>query len=46
MITLAYLEGFSYEEIAATRGLPLGTVKSRIHYAKDKIRQTIEKETP
>ncbi|MGD2174612.1 MAG: RNA polymerase sigma factor [Candidatus Brocadiaceae bacterium] len=37
VITLRYLEGLSYEEIARTVDCPLGTVKSRIHYALQKI---------
>lgn len=45
VITLAYVEGFACEEIARMLELPLGTVKSRIHYAKDSIRREIGKET-
>jgi DNA-directed RNA polymerase specialized sigma24 family protein len=30
---LNHVEGLSHEEIAATLGLPLGTVKSRARYA-------------
>ena len=44
IVTLTYLEGYSYEDIAQLKGIPLGTVKSRIHYAKNIIRQTIERE--
>jgi RNA polymerase sigma-70 factor (ECF subfamily) len=29
-----FLEDMSYEEIARVLGCPLGTVRSRIHYAK------------
>lgn len=36
-ITLRYIEGMSYGEIAQTLGCPIGTVKSRIHYALQKI---------
>lgn len=45
VITLTYVQGFSYDEIASTLDLPVGTVKSRIHYAKQKIREIIEKES-
>lgn len=44
VITLTYVEGFSYDEIADSLELPVGTVKSRIHYAKKRIREIIEKE--
>jgi RNA polymerase sigma-70 factor, ECF subfamily len=44
VITLTYVEGFSYDEIADSLELPVGTVKSRIHYAKQRIREIIEKE--
>ena len=44
VITLTYVEGFSYDEIAESLELPVGTVKSRIHYAKKRIRELIEQE--
>lgn len=44
VITLTYVEGFSYDEIAASLELPVGTVKSRIHSAKQRIREIIGKE--
>ena len=34
VLTLRYLQGFSYGEIAATLGLTLGTVKTHIHRAR------------
>ncbi|MEL6865182.1 MAG: sigma-70 family RNA polymerase sigma factor [Bacteroidota bacterium] len=34
-----FYQGFSYEEIAETLGLPLGTVKSRIFIARKQIKQ-------
>jgi len=46
VITLTYVEGFSYEEIAASLELPVGTVKSRIHQAKQRIREIIGKKQP
>lgn len=33
VITLRFMEGLSYEEVARTLDCPVGTVKSRIHYA-------------
>lgn len=38
VVALAYLEGLSHSEIAARLGLPLGTVKSRMRIAYQKIR--------
>ncbi len=35
---MMYYEGFSYEEIAQKLGLPLGTVKSRIFFARKHIK--------
>ncbi len=42
VVSLAYLEGLSHSEIAARLALPLGTVKSRMRIAYQKIRQTLE----
>lgn len=36
-----YLSGQSYQEIAETMGLPLGTVMSRIHRAKRALREEL-----
>ncbi|MFC2089482.1 RNA polymerase sigma factor [Bacteroidota bacterium] len=35
-----YLAGYAYKEIAKMNRLPIGTVKSRIHIAKQKLRKT------
>ena len=35
---LRHVEGRSYEEIAATLDLPLGTVKTYIHRARNELR--------
>jgi len=37
VIALRFVEGLSYQEIGEALGCPLGTVKSRIHYALEKI---------
>jgi RNA polymerase sigma-70 factor (ECF subfamily) len=39
---LSHVEGLTHEEIAATLGLPLGTVKSRARYALAGLRSAIE----
>lgn len=36
-----FFEGFKYEEIAADMCLPIGTVKSRIFFARQKLRDSI-----
>jgi RNA polymerase sigma-70 factor (ECF subfamily) len=43
VLVLRFLEGMSYEEIAQVVGDPLGTVKSRIHYAKRALRAVLER---
>lgn len=41
-IVLRHVEGRSYEEIAATLDLPLGTVKTYIHRARHELREELE----
>lgn len=41
-IMLRHVEGRSYEEIAATLDLPLGTVKTYIHRARQQLREALE----
>lgn len=41
-IMLRHVEGRSYEEIAATLDLPLGTVKTYIHRARHQLRHALE----
>lgn len=43
-LILHFLEGFSVEEVGYITGVPLGTVKSRIHYAKKALRDVLKKE--
>lgn len=38
VIEMAYYQGLTHVEIAAAQGLPLGTVKSRLRLALDKMR--------
>jgi RNA polymerase sigma-70 factor (ECF subfamily) len=46
VLLLHYLEGFSLEEISSITGATLGTVKSRLHYAKKSLRKLIEDSKP
>lgn len=39
-----YLQGLKYEELAATLQLPLGTVKTHLHRAKQQLRRLLEAE--
>ena len=43
-IVLRFVEGMSYEEIAAATRTPLGTVRSRLYYGKQALRKRIAKE--
>jgi RNA polymerase sigma factor (sigma-70 family) len=40
-VVLCDIEGFSYEEIAATLGVKLGTVRSRIHRGRAQLRSAL-----
>lgn len=42
LLTLFYAEGMSYEEIAQTTGLRLGTVKSRLSRARRLLKKAME----
>jgi RNA polymerase sigma-70 factor (ECF subfamily) len=41
-VVLCDIEGLSYEEIAVTLGIKLGTVRSRIHRARAQLRKELE----
>lgn len=41
-VSLAFIEGLAHSEIAERLGLPLGTVKSRIRLAYNKLRSALE----
>ncbi|HVM59481.1 MAG TPA: RNA polymerase sigma factor [Verrucomicrobiae bacterium] len=45
-LLLHFIEGFSLEEIARITGTQVGTVKSRLHYAKRALRKLLEEEAP
>ena len=40
-VVLCDIEGLSYEEIAATLGVKLGTVRSRIHRGRSQLRKAL-----
>ncbi|MBK7433238.1 MAG: RNA polymerase sigma factor [Chitinophagaceae bacterium] len=40
---LLYFEGYKYHEIAETLAEPLGTIKSRIHFARKLLKQQISR---
>ena len=41
LVLLSDVEGFTYEELAAAAGLPLGTVKSKLHRARMALRKML-----
>ncbi|HZL90344.1 MAG TPA: sigma-70 family RNA polymerase sigma factor [Pirellulaceae bacterium] len=40
-VLLRYMEGMSYDEIASVTGCQVGTVRSRLHYAKVNLKQLL-----
>lgn len=44
-LTLHFIEGFSLAEVSQIVGVPVGTVKSRLHYAKKALRRVLEEES-
>jgi RNA polymerase sigma-70 factor (ECF subfamily) len=46
VLLLHFVEDFSLEEIAGITGAAVGTVKSRLHYAKKSLRKLLEQTQP
>ncbi|NAZ84452.1 RNA polymerase sigma factor SigE [Kineococcus sp. R8] len=46
VVVLCDIEGLSYEEIAATLGVKLGTVRSRIHRGRAQLRESLAHRAP
>lgn len=44
VVTLRHFDGLAYEEIAEALDLPLGTVKVRLHRARERLRELLEEE--
>jgi RNA polymerase sigma factor (sigma-70 family) len=45
-VVLCDIEGLTYEEIAATLGIKLGTVRSRIHRGRSQLREALAHRAP
>jgi RNA polymerase sigma-70 factor, ECF subfamily len=41
IITLAYYQRFTYQQMADTLGIPIGTVKSRLHTALKRLEDSL-----
>jgi RNA polymerase sigma-70 factor (ECF subfamily) len=46
VLVLRFLEELTYEDIARIVGCPVGTIRSRIHYAKGALRRVLDSESP
>jgi RNA polymerase sigma-70 factor (ECF subfamily) len=42
VVVMHYLNGLSLEEIAEALSCPVGTVKSRLHYARENLRKSLQ----
>jgi RNA polymerase sigma-70 factor (ECF subfamily) len=46
VLVLRFLDELTYEDIALVTGCPIGTVRSRLHYAKSALRRALGKDEP
>ena len=46
ILSLHYLDGMPVAEIAAALDVPKGTVKSRLYHARNRLKQTLERNEP
>lgn len=44
IVLLREVEGLAYEEIAETFGIPLGTLKAKLHRSREKLRDALVRE--
>jgi RNA polymerase sigma-70 factor (ECF subfamily) len=44
ILDLRFAQGLSYAEIAEALGIPIGTVRSRLHHAVAEVRHRLESE--
>jgi RNA polymerase sigma-70 factor (ECF subfamily) len=44
VIVLREYEGMAYREIAAVLGIPIGTVMSRLHKARSRVRRRLSRD--
>jgi RNA polymerase sigma-70 factor (ECF subfamily) len=44
VLVLRFLEDLTYDEVARVLGCPVGTVRSRLHYAKQALAAVLERE--
>jgi RNA polymerase sigma-70 factor (ECF subfamily) len=43
LLTLKYLDGLRYQELAERLEVPLGTIMSRLYYARQRFREKVVK---
>ncbi len=46
ILSMLYLDGLSTRQIAQSLSLPVGTVKSRLHHARNQLRNLLERKRP
>lgn len=46
VVSLHYLDGMNVRDIAVVLDVPVGTIKSRLHNARERLRTTIQRDDP